>query len=77
LRPTNDNKWLADSLKHCLHHLKHHNYHHQKMSQTQATKSTHTQPLPTIGMILPIAGGSSMEFQTKNRRKITSGWLTT
>ena len=22
-------------------------------------------PLPTIGMILPIAGGSSMEFQTK------------
>jgi hypothetical protein len=26
--------------------------------------NTHT-PLPTIGMILPIAGGSSMEFQTK------------
>ena len=24
-------------------------------------------PLPTIGMILPIAGGSSMEFQTKKQ----------
>jgi hypothetical protein len=28
----------------------------------------HTQ-LPTIGMILPIAGGSSMEFQTKKQKK--------
>jgi hypothetical protein len=26
-------------------------------------------PLPTIGMILPIAGGSSMEFQTKRQKK--------
>ena len=26
-------------------------------------------PLPTIGMILPIAGGSSMEFQTKKQKK--------
>ena len=25
--------------------------------------------LPTIGMILPIAGGSSMEFQTKKQKK--------
>jgi hypothetical protein len=26
-------------------------------------------PLPTIGLILPIAGGSSMEFQTKKQKK--------
>jgi hypothetical protein len=26
-------------------------------------------PLPTIGMILPIARGSSMEFQTKKQKK--------
>jgi hypothetical protein len=26
-------------------------------------------PLPTIGMILPIAEGSSMEFQTKKQKK--------
>ena len=26
-------------------------------------------PLPTIGMILPIAGGSSIEFQTKKQKK--------
>ena len=25
--------------------------------------------LPTIGIILPIAGGSSMEFQTKKQKK--------
>jgi PhoPQ-activated pathogenicity-related protein len=25
--------------------------------------------LPTIGMILPIAGGSTMEFQTKKQKK--------
>jgi hypothetical protein len=25
--------------------------------------------LPTIGMILPIAGGSSIEFQTKKQKK--------
>jgi hypothetical protein len=26
-------------------------------------------PLPTIGMTLPITGGSSMEFQTKKQKK--------
>jgi hypothetical protein len=51
--------------------LKHYLRHH--LPQLAATKNEpspenqlnpHT-PLPTIGMILPIAGGSSMEFQTK------------
>jgi hypothetical protein len=26
-------------------------------------------PLPTIGIILPIVGGSSIEFQTKKQKK--------
>jgi hypothetical protein len=38
------------------------------MNPILKTNLTHT-PLPTIGMILPIARGSSMEFQTKKQKK--------
>jgi anti-sigma regulatory factor (Ser/Thr protein kinase) len=37
-------------------------------SNSENQLNPHT-PLPTIGLILPIAGGSSMEFETKKQKK--------
>jgi hypothetical protein len=49
--------------------LKHYLHHHFKNKPNPENQLNPHTPLPTIAMMLPIAGGSSMEFQTKKQKK--------